>query len=38
MVWNELYNEINNLKMYFDKSYKSLTQSGQFKKILLRNM
>lgn len=32
MEWNELYKEINNIKVDFDKSYKSLTQNRPIQK------
>jgi len=38
MEWNDLYNEINNIQIDFDKSYKSLSQNRPIQKILLRNM
>jgi len=39
MEWNELYKLVNNIKVDFDKSYKSLTQNRPIqKKIPLKNM
>jgi len=32
MEWNDLYNEINNIQIDFDKSYKSLTQNRPIQK------
>jgi len=32
MEWNELYKLINNIKVDFDKSYKSLTQNTPIQK------
>jgi len=32
MEWSDLYNEINNIQIDFDKSYKSLTQNRPIQK------
>jgi len=32
MEWNELYKQLNNIKVDFDKSYKSLTQNRPIQK------
>jgi len=36
MEWNELYKEINNIKINFDKSYKSLTQNRPIQKTTIK--
>jgi len=38
MEWNKLYELINNIKVDFDNSYKSLTQNRPTQKIPLKNM
>jgi len=32
MEWNELYKQLNNIKVDFDKSHKSFTQNRQIQK------
>jgi len=36
MEWNELYKLINNIKVDFDKSYKSLTQNRPIQKNIIK--